>query len=56
MAGNATDMRRQADDRYDNAKKAGVTGNDLATLKAARDAARDRELAQTGGHRQAGEK
>jgi hypothetical protein len=56
MAGTQTDLRIAADNRLAAAKKAGVSGNDLAALQAARDVARNAELSATGGNRQAGER
>lgn len=48
MAGNASDERRAAENRYKDAERAGVKGNDLAVLKAAYDAKKASEESQTG--------
>ena len=54
MAGNASDARRAAERAYNDAKRAGVSGKDLASLKGAFDAARTTELNQTGQNEQMG--
>lgn len=54
MAGTASDIREQKVQAYEAAKRSGVKGEDLATLKAAAQAARATELSETGGNDQAG--
>jgi hypothetical protein len=56
MAGNETDERRKADDRVREARNSGASADAIKTLEAERSALRTKELAKTGGNRQAGEK
>ena len=56
MAGTESDLRRAADARLAEAKKAGSDDKTIARLKASRDVARDTKLSKTGGNRQAGER
>ncbi|MEP7204563.1 MAG: hypothetical protein ABI716_00015 [Candidatus Saccharibacteria bacterium] len=55
LAGNASADRRHANDRLDAAKRAGADKKTIAQLQATYDVLRDKELSQTGGHRQVGE-
>jgi hypothetical protein len=56
MAGNESDLRQAADNRLAEARKNGASDELIGQLQAARDVARNNELAKTGGNRQAGER